>query len=109
RPVDVGRRPRLRRPAAWDGTAAGAGVGGARTAPSVRTGVVHRGGVVAGADGGDAWMTLIFLDMDGVLTDFDGALCTRLGVPSPMVGDGPRPWNYWPLLGVTAEEFWRPT
>lgn len=54
-------------------------------------------------------MTLIFLDMDGVLTDFDGALCTRLGVPSPMVGDGPRPWNYWPLLGVTAEEFWRPT
>lgn len=54
--------------------------------------------------------TLCFLDMDGVLADFEGGICASLGRKSPYLDaasygtfDMEKLWN------ISAEEFWRGT
>ncbi len=50
-------------------------------------------------------ITLVFLDMDGVLADFVGAACKVHGNRDP---SAVQTWDFWEPWGLTADEFWAP-
>jgi 5'(3')-deoxyribonucleotidase len=52
------------------------------------------------------WFKYLFLDMDGVCSNFDKAVATLHGLPENPANR--RRWNWFEDLGLTVEEFWAP-
>jgi 5'(3')-deoxyribonucleotidase len=48
-----------------------------------------------------------FLDMDGVLDDFVGAVCTKYGIRHPYHnGQNIGVWDFVPMTGISDNDFW---
>ena len=50
-------------------------------------------------------VNLLFLDMDGVLVDFEGGVCKLFGVDQAELAERDN-WEMLSMLGVTLDEFW---
>jgi hypothetical protein len=54
--------------------------------------------------------TPIYLDIDGVLTDFNKAACRAIGITMADMEAGTKPgpsaWGFWGVAGLTESDFW---
>jgi len=53
-------------------------------------------------------MTIFYVDMDGVLTDFVTAACSVHKRENPFFDDGYTPYNLQDAFGMTERDFWAP-